>query len=334
MISVVCPFYNEETILEASTRRMLGNLASLAEPWELILVDDGSQDSSLEIARRLEREDPRLRVVTYPYNRGRGYALRAGVGEARGEIVVTTEIDSSWGDDIVHRLVAKLKARPDVDIVIASPHLPGGGYVNVPLSRVFLSTFGNYIIRTGLTYNVTMNTGMTRAYRREKFLALPLDENDKEMHLEIINKALAFGYRISEVPAVLEWKDARLAARPGKRKSSARVGRLIRTHLLFSLVAAPFRYLFLTSGVLAALAALLLGWGLVNLLTPAPSVYLLLISSTLGSLALLVLGFGVLAHQGRFVQRELWRIRQELREVKQELAQERERTPGEMHQPR
>lgn len=323
MISVVSPFYNEEAILEASVGLMLRNLSSLPDAWELILVDDGSRDGSLEIARRLELEDPRVRVVSYPVNRGRGYALRTGVAKARGDLVVTTEIDSSWGEDIVHRLVSALKARPEVDIVIASPHLAGGGYKNVPLLRVLLSTVGNYIIRSGLTYGLTMNTGMTRGYRREKFLALPLDENGKEMHLEIINKALAFGYRIVEIPAVLEWRDRALARRPGsRRRSSSALGRLIRTHLLFSLVAAPFRYLFLASGLLAGVAVVLFVWGVINLFNPQPSAYLFLASASLGTFSLLVLGFGVLAHQGRFLQRELWRVREEFRVFRQD-AEER-----------
>ncbi|MBM4094950.1 MAG: glycosyltransferase family 2 protein, partial [Planctomycetes bacterium] len=138
MISIVSPFYNEKAILEASVRLMLKNLAALDEDWELIVVNDGSTDGSPEIARRLAAGNDRLKVVSYTPNRGRGYAIRTGVGEARGEIVVTTEIDSSWGDDIVPRIVATFRARPDADIVIASPHMPGGGYRNVPRLRVFL----------------------------------------------------------------------------------------------------------------------------------------------------------------------------------------------------
>src|SRR5262249_19560614 len=168
MISVVCPFFNEEAIIDPSVRLMLQNLATLSEEWELIIVNDGSRDRSLELARALEAEDRRLRGVSYPDNRGRGYAIRTGVGHARGDLVLTTEIDSSWGDDICVTLAAELRKRPDADIVIASPHLPGGGYRNVPLARVLLSTAGNYVIRSGLTYSVTMHTGMTRGYRREK----------------------------------------------------------------------------------------------------------------------------------------------------------------------
>ena len=316
MISVVCPFYNEGAILEASVKLMLQNLASLSDEWELIIVNDGSTDHSLEIARALEQKYPHLRVLSYPVNRGRGYAIRTGVARARGDIVVTTEIDSSWGDDIVHRIVAEFEKRPDADIIIASPHLPGGGYKNVPALRVFYSTFGNYIIRAGLAYSVTMNTGMTRGYRRERFLALPLDEDEKEMHLEIVNKALAFGYSIYEIPAVLEWKDHKLSTQPGKkRKSSSKVNKLVRTHLLFSLVAAPFRYIFAVSGLLIAGAIAFFILAVYNLFTPTPSAFYLLTSFFLGLFAFLIFTIAVLARQGRALMHELWRLRSQIRAI-------------------
>lgn len=314
MISVVCPFFNEEAIIEASVRLMLLNLAELPEEWELIIVDDGSRDRSLALARALEAQSPQLRVLSYAVNRGRGYAIRTGVAQARGDIVITTEIDSSWSDDIASRIAAELRRRPEVDIVIASPHLPGGGYRNVPLWRVWLSSVGNYVIRSGLSYSVTMNTGMTRGYRREKFLALPLDEDEKEMHLEIVSKAIALGYRICEIPAVLEWKTGKLAGGPGhKRKSSSVSSRLVGTHLLFSLLAAPFRYIYVVAALLAGVASIFFALSVVNLLTNRVAVYFFLSSLLIGVLAFLIFGIGVLAQQGRALQRDLWKLRSELR---------------------
>ena len=184
----------------------------------------------------------------------------------------------------------------------------------MPLKRVILSTFGNYVIRGGLTNSVTMNTGMTRGYRRERFAILPLDEDDKEMHLEIIAKAQAFGLRIYEIPAVLEWKDKALTAANGeKRKSASNVNRLIRTHTLFAMLAAPFRYLYLVSSLLALVSIGFFVWSVFNLFTHRVSIYLFLSSLLTATLGFLIFGIGVLAQQGRAMQRELWRLRSELR---------------------
>jgi glycosyltransferase involved in cell wall biosynthesis len=318
MISVVCPFYNEEAILAKALPHLLGSLDTLDEPFEVIVVDDGSTDGGRAIAAAVAAEDPRLRVAGYDRNRGRGYAIRAGIAAATGEVVVTTEIDLSWGDDIVHRLVAAWREDPKTDIVIASPHLPGGGYRNVPQVRVWLSSLGNRIIRAGLAWGITMNTGMTRLYRRERFLTLPLDQDEKEQHLEILEKALAFGWRIREIPALLEWRHDKLAA-PGKRRRNfgPTVVKLVRTHLSFAVATAPFRLLYPVAVLLLALASGFFGAAVWHLFTPTPSIYLLLVAMLLGLFAFLIFGLGALAQQARETRREIWRMRSEMRDPQQ-----------------
>ena len=289
---------------------MMENLESLSEDWELIIVDDGSTDSSLELAQYLEKSYPKLYVTGYSINRGRGSALRTGVAKASGELVVTTEIDSSWGDDIVHRIVDEFNNKQDADIIIASPHLPGGKYKNVPMKRVLLSSIGNLLIRAVTSSQPTMNTGMTRGYRRKKFLDLPLNEEGKEVHLEIIQKATAFGYRIYEIPAVLEWKDHKLTSNNGKkRQSSSKINKLISTHLMFTFMAAPFRYMFALSGVLTVIGVFFFSWAIYNLFNPEPSIFLAITSFFLFLFAFLISALGTLSHQNLASQGELWRIR-------------------------
>lgn len=309
-VSVVCPFFNEEAILENAVGAMLANLASLEHEWELIIVNDGSTDGSAEIARKLEQDSRNLRVVGYEVNQGRGYAIRTGIEAANGEIVVTTEVDCSWGDDIVHRLVKALLNDPSSDIVIASPNLPGGGYRNVPARRVLISRLGNTIIRAAHSRSITMYTGMTRAYRRKKFLILPLDEKGKEFHLEVARKAFALGLKITEIPAVLEWKDHKFA-RPGsaKRKSSSRIPTLMRSHLLFSMVAAPLRYILPVSVFTFVLASIYMIWAIWNLFTPQPSIFVAIISLFLYLFSGLILMLGAITHQGQIIQKELWLLR-------------------------
>ena len=142
---------------------------------------------------------------------------------------------------------------PDVDIVVASPNLPGGGYRHVPAKRVWVSRFGNRVIRLCMANTVTMNTGMTRAYRRDVIQSLPLTEPGKEFHLEVILKATAFGHKIREIPAVLEWKQHKRQGQVVKRKSSSKVNRLIVSHSLFSIFANPVRYVWLLSFLFVAM---------------------------------------------------------------------------------
>jgi glycosyltransferase involved in cell wall biosynthesis len=305
-VTVICPFYNEAGILEQAVRALLQRLSTLDRAWELIIVNDGSRDGSADIARRLLADDPHLRFLEYPVNRGRGHALRTGIAAARGEVIVTTEIDLSWGEDIVHELVQAMDRWPEADVVVASPNLPGGAYRNVPAKRVFISKFGNRVIRMFMGDRVTMNTGMTRAYRRAAIQSLPVTEDGKEFHLEVILKANAFGYRIREIPAILEWKEYKLSGQRVERKSSSRVGKLMISHSLFSLFANPVHYVWTMALVSLALGFISLAGAVVAMIVHKVSAYLALLSVSLVVLGIVLFVMGVVVRQGNMVQRELW----------------------------
>ena len=316
-LSVVCPFYNEESILAQAIGTLLDRMDALECEWELIVVDDGSKDGSARIAEEMAARHERLRFLGYRFNRGRGHALRTGIGQARGAVIVTTEIDLSWGEDIVERLFAAMQERPDADVVIASPHLEGGGYRNVPAKRVFISKFGNWVVRSLVANATSMNTGMTRAYRREAIRTLPLDEDRKEFHLEVVLKAQALGLRIHEIPALLEWKDYKHQGQRVERKSSSKINKLVLTHTLFSLFARPMRWSWGASAAAALMSAGFFVAAVVRLSMGLVSVYMLIVSLAFALLATMSFAFGVLAQQGNMIQAEIWRMKQDLAGIRQ-----------------
>lgn len=313
MISIVCPFYNEEKILEKASGLMLENLESLNDNWELILVDDGSTDTSRDIAKQKEVKTPNLKLVTYNKNQGRGYALKRGIEAANGDIIVTTEIDCSWGEDIVHRLASTLKNNPTLDMVIASTNLPGGGYINVPKRRVNISKLGNKFLRYTSSEKITMFTGMTRGYRTEFIKHIPISENGKEFHLDVIAKALAFGCKFSEIPATLTWQDQKLSkVKASRRQSSSNIPKLIRSHMLFGLGSKPYRYLFVMALGALTVSLIFFAAAFLNLLWGNVSIFLLTLSILSLILTVLLGGLGVLALQQNAVLRELWMLRRKI----------------------
>jgi dolichol-phosphate mannosyltransferase len=305
-VSIVCPFFNEAGIIEHAIRQMLVQLETLPGRWELIVVNDGSTDESVELAEAVAHENPRLRVLGYARNRGRGHALHTGIMAARGDVIVTTEIDLSWGETVVHDLVDAMTRWPDADIVVASPNLPGGGYRHVPARRVWISRFGNRVIRLCMANAVTMNTGMTRAYRREVIQSLPLTEPGKEFHLEVILKATSFGHRICEIPATLEWKQHKRQGQVVKRKSSSKVNRLIVSHSLFSIFANPVRYVWLMSFAFFGLGIVFVAAAMVLFFMRLISAYTMLFGLSLSIVGMLLFVLGVVLKQGNIIQRELW----------------------------
>ncbi len=311
-LSVVCPFYNEAEILESAVRLLLAKLDELPVDWELVIVNDGSRDESLDIASSLSDGEDRLRLISYSKNRGRGHALRAGLRQARGQIIVTTEIDLSWGDDIVAQLYDAIQSRPESDIIIASPHLTGGGYKNVPWRRVFFSRFGNWVIRTLMINAATMNTGMTRAYRRNVIRALPLEEDGKEFHLEVVLKAQALHYTISEIPALLEWKQYKLDNRKVERKSSSKINKLVVSHSLFSLFGNPVRYVWALSALAMLIGIVFIAAAAWRLIVGEVSVFMAIIGLVLAMISLILFAFGLLSQQSNMIQKEIWTLKQRL----------------------
>jgi dolichyl-phosphate beta-glucosyltransferase len=95
-LSIVVPAYNEENRLPQTLRQVLewmarGNFSFL----EVIVVDDGSRDGTASVVEALARENPCLRLLRNPGNRGKGYAVRHGMLEAKGEWILYTDADLS-----------------------------------------------------------------------------------------------------------------------------------------------------------------------------------------------------------------------------------------------
>ena len=254
-LSVIAPVYNEELIIEESVQKLREALADFDVPWELILVDDGSTDQTYTILCQATKDDERITILHYKENRGRGYALRTGLKQSRGKYVVTTEADLNYGKDIISRLWSALQDT-QADVVIASPYMRGGKLENVPWKRDFLSRIGNRILRMSVPANISTVSGMVRGYNGNLIRSIPLEENGKEIHLEIVSKACMLGARFSEIPAILRWNPPE-KGRP-KRTSKFRAGKLIRSHLLFSFNEAPI-FFFGTLGIIACLIGLSCG---------------------------------------------------------------------------
>lgn len=307
-ISVVCPFYNEEPIIENASKAMISNIEKSGLDWELIFVNDGSTDNGLGILSALFGNHKSVKILTYAANQGRGYALKTGINYAEGDVIITTEIDLSWGDDIVTKILSKFKEEPEFDIVIASPHIRGGGYKNVPIGRILLSRLGNQLIRFIFTKEITMNTGMTRGYRKNVIKGLSTFEKEKEFHLEILLKLFFLGANIGEIPAILTWQDDKLSKNMNfKRKSSLSLFKFALSHINFLVFARPIRYFWFICMFFAFGSFISLLYGIYILLKGEVSIYMAIVSLLLAIFALLFFGFGVIAEQNINILKELWR---------------------------
>jgi undecaprenyl-phosphate 4-deoxy-4-formamido-L-arabinose transferase len=114
VVSLVVPVYNEEGTLEEVCRRALATLESLGKPYELIVVDDGSQDGTWAIAERLVAAEPPVRAVRLKRNFGQHPAMHAGLSRASGDIIVTMDADLQNVPEDLPKLIAAVEGGADV----------------------------------------------------------------------------------------------------------------------------------------------------------------------------------------------------------------------------
>src|SRR5688500_20305997 len=110
MISVVVPIYNEQENLPELRRRMTLALDSAGEDWELILVNDGSRDSSSDMIRQYHAEEARVKLINLSRNFGHQPAVTAGIHQARGDCVMLIDCDLQDPPEVITEIVKTLLA--------------------------------------------------------------------------------------------------------------------------------------------------------------------------------------------------------------------------------
>jgi dolichol-phosphate mannosyltransferase len=106
-ISIIAPVYNEEQALPVLYDRISATLDAIGEPWELVLVNDGSWDRSLEIMRELHEKDERVRIVNFSRNFGHQIAITAGTDYAQGQAVIIIDADLQDPPSLFAEMIGK-----------------------------------------------------------------------------------------------------------------------------------------------------------------------------------------------------------------------------------
>ena len=116
LLSVVVPAYNEAERLGASLTRMTAYFQAQPYDYEILIVDDGSTDATQDVARKFADADPRVRLLSYAPNRGKGHAVRYGMLRATGQRVLFCDADLATPIEEVEKLSAALDAGADIAI--------------------------------------------------------------------------------------------------------------------------------------------------------------------------------------------------------------------------
>jgi dolichol-phosphate hexosyltransferase len=194
MLSILMPVYNERERVERAIAEVLAT--ELPSEFELIVVDDGSTDGTLEILRGREW-DGRVRLFEHPENRGKGAAVQTALAQARGDFAAIFDADLEYDPaDLGLLMPPLLDGRTNASFGVRA----FDGYT----SHSFLFVLGNkgVTLACNILFNVYLHDIMTchKMIRTDVFRGLPLTSAGFSIEPEITARLVQRGERIFEVP--------------------------------------------------------------------------------------------------------------------------------------
>ena len=205
-LSVVIPAYNEEKRLPRTIDRLLSYLPTLNISWEILVVDDGSRDGTVQYVQGVAATHKEVRIISDGKNRGRGGAVKIGVKEAKGEFILETDSDGSVADEAIGRCLDAFEKDPTLDAIFGSRELKESKIMEwQPPMRVFLGYGFIYLARiVFFMWNITdftLGFKMFRANAARDIFANQFDPN-YFAEAEIVFVADKRGYKYIEIPVI------------------------------------------------------------------------------------------------------------------------------------
>lgn len=204
-LSVVVPVYNEEKSVESCIRHVAAYCRLKQISWEILVVDDGSTDQTSKVLSKIKRSEPDLplRPLRYQPNRGKGCAVRTGVLQSNGRLILVTDVDLSSPIKESQYLIRALEDGADVAIGSRALRRPGAD-VQQSLRRRLAGRIFNGFVRLLALPNIHDSQCGFKCFKRES--AIPLFEAQKTegfiFDVEILYLAVKMDFKIAEVPVM------------------------------------------------------------------------------------------------------------------------------------
>ncbi|RLG21670.1 glycosyltransferase family 2 protein [Candidatus Micrarchaeota archaeon] len=188
MITVVMPAFNEA---EKGIENNLKELCRLKEVDEIVVVNDGSSDDTAKIVQSIARRNRKVKLVNHERNKGKGEAMRTGVKNARGDLIVFIDA-SQFSISDIPKVVKKAK---NYDIVIGIRD-----FSKIPLLRRINNLLSRLAVFIATGRHISDSISGFRAIRKKDFIALDTKERGYAIEIEMNFKALSRGMTVGEVP--------------------------------------------------------------------------------------------------------------------------------------
>ena len=192
-LSIFFPAYNDAGTIPSMVLMAQIAARSITDDFEIIVVDDGSQDHTALVLEELEKQVPCLRVIRHPQNRGYGGALRTGFASASKEWIFYTDGDAQYNPLELPNLVEAL--REGIDVVNGCKI-----HRNDPLIRIILGGIYNFGVKILFGLRLKDIDCDYRLMRKAIFNTIQLESTTGSICVEMIKKIQDAGYTFAEVP--------------------------------------------------------------------------------------------------------------------------------------
>ena len=147
-LSVIIPAYNEEALIVSTLDCLHSYLSRRPESFEILVVDDGSRDQTVDVVQQLQVNTDQVRLLVNPQNRGKGFSIQRGVLESRGQIIIFTDADLPYELDAIEGFLQAL--HNGCDLAIGSRVLPGSAVRGVPMLRYVAGQIFSWMVQAVL----------------------------------------------------------------------------------------------------------------------------------------------------------------------------------------
>ncbi len=205
-LSIILSCYNESFMVESNVTKLLRLLDDLDISYEIIIVDDFSQDNSVEIVKEIQSVNQKIRLLRNPRNMGKGFSIRNGILNSNGEYIIFTDIDMVYSFDNIKSVLKEL--HNGYDIVVGNRRLEDSVYtvpnhlIKYVYKRSVVGLIFNFIVRLIFGIQIRDTQSGLKGFNRETAtLIFPKVNTDRFIFdVEIFILAKYLNKKVKEIP--------------------------------------------------------------------------------------------------------------------------------------